>query len=81
MPDQKQIFILGCRNPLIERGQIMKTKIATIMTAMVLFGTIPVQAENKVFTESGEIVDGDIWNMIFIYNDDTIVDMSGGMCD
>ena len=59
----------------------MKTKIATIMALIMLFGAIPVQAENKVFTESGEIVDGDVWNMVDIYNDDTVVDMSGGMCD
>ena len=52
-----------------------------LITAILSLGTIPAQAEDKVFTESGEIVDGDVWVLVDIYNDDTIVDMSGGMCD
>jgi hypothetical protein len=39
------------------------------------------RAEDKVFAESGMIVDGEIWDYVNIFNDDTVVDMSGGIVD
>lgn len=56
-------------------------KITMLSVAILLLSTRQVLADNKIFTESGQIVDGDIWVMVDIYNDDTVVDMTGGMCD
>jgi len=33
------------------------------------------------FTSSGQILDGDEWGNVYIYGDDTVVDMSGGNVD
>lgn len=47
-----------------------------IILIMVLFGTCQVQAyEDKDFTSSGTINDGEYWGNVNIYGDDTIVDM------
>ena len=61
------------------KSQLLVT--LALIAATLLLGAIPAQAENKIFNESGVIIDGDVWNMVDIYNDDTVVDMSGGMCD
>lgn len=58
----------------------MKVKILTILIMLV----VPCQLQaypDKDFYSSGEINDGDYWNNVFIYNDDTIVDMLGGDVD
>jgi hypothetical protein len=36
---------------------------------------------DKIFTSSGQILTGEEWANVFIYNDDTIVDMLGGLVD
>jgi hypothetical protein len=61
----------------------MKTKIVLMITIglIVFLSSITFAADNKDFYESGQIVDGEVWNMVNIYNDGTVVDMSGGMCD
>ncbi len=61
----------------------MKTKIVLMITIglIVFLSSITFAADNKDFYESGQIVDGEVWNMVNIYNDDTVVDMSGGLCD
>jgi hypothetical protein len=59
----------------------MKTKVITILAAAVIicFTTSELTAvEDKTFTSSGQILDGEVWNNVSIYNDDTIVDMLGG---
>jgi len=61
------------------KSQLLVT--LALIAVILSLGTIPAQATNKVFTESGEIIDGDEWVLVDIYNDDTVVDMSGGMCD
>ena len=66
-----------------ERKVIMKVKIlVTVAAGMMLMACeTAVAAEDKVFTSSGQIVDGEEWNNVSIYNDDTIVDMLGGLVD
>jgi hypothetical protein len=65
----------------VERRPIMKTKAITILAAVILSFTaaklyaVPV---DKIFTSSGQILDGEEWNNVSIYNDETIVDMLGG---
>jgi len=62
----------------------MKTKIITILAlAQILcFTASELSAlEDKIFTSSGQILDGEEWNNVHIYNDDTIVDMLGGLVD
>jgi len=59
----------------------MKTKIIAILaTAVILSFTASelTAVEDKIFTSSGQILDGEEWNNVSIYNDDTIVDMLGG---
>jgi len=62
----------------------MKTKIITILAlAQILCFTASelLALEDKIFTSSGQILDGEEWNNVHIYNDDTIVDMLGGLVD
>ncbi|MHC4625135.1 MAG: PEP-CTERM sorting domain-containing protein [Planctomycetota bacterium] len=61
----------------------MKTKIYVIMTGVVLLGAWSAQAvlTDKTFTSSGQILPGEEWGNVYIYNDDTIVDMLGGSAD
>jgi hypothetical protein len=40
-----------------------------------------VAAENKTFYSSGQIVEGEQWNVVKIYGDSTIVEMLGGLVD
>lgn len=58
----------------------MKTRICVIISAVILFaagqaGAVP---DDKIFTSSGQILPGEEWNLVYIYNDDTVVDMLGG---
>lgn len=62
----------------------MKTRICLIIAAILVLIPGPhLQAVtvNKTFTSSGQILPGEEWNMVSIYNDDTIVDMLGGLVD
>jgi len=58
----------------------MKKAILIILTVLVvLAGAYPVQAyPDKDFSSSGQINDGEYWNNVNIYGDDTVVDMFGG---
>ncbi len=62
-----------------------KTKIIAIVAATVILSFTAAQLyavpENKIFTSSGQILDGEEWNNVSIYNDATIVDMLGGNVD
>ena len=58
-----------------------RLQISVILTMVLAMSVCNVFAENKVFTESGEILDGEVWDLVDIYNDDTVVDMSGGSVD
>jgi hypothetical protein len=55
----------------------MKTKIITILAATLLAGIYPAQADTVWFTGHHEILDGDAYGEIYIYNDVT-VDILGG---
>jgi len=61
----------------------MKTKIITILAVSIISFTTPelTAVEDKIFTSSGQILPGEEWNNVYIYNDDTIVDMLGGDVD
>jgi len=37
--------------------------------------------DDKIFTSSGQILPGEEWDIVNIYNDDTVVDMLGGSAD
>lgn len=56
-------------------------KILTILAVVLFAGTGLYAAPNKVFTSSGYILPGEVWNTVSIYNDDTVVTMLGGMAD
>jgi hypothetical protein len=66
-----------------KRRRIMKTKTYVIMTGVLLLAACSAQAvlDEKIFTSSGQILPGEEWNDVFIYNDDTIVDMLGGFVE
>ena len=58
----------------------MKTQILLLVSVVfILSGNV--FAESIVFTESGQILDGEVWDFVDIYNDDTVVDMLGGLAD
>jgi len=61
----------------------MKTKICVIITGVLLFTATRLAAvpEDKIFTSSGQILPGEEWGNVYIYNDYTIVDMLGGNVD
>lgn len=59
----------------------MRTVIIIITIAVLAMGVCNVHAESIVFTESGQILEGEMWDFVDIYNDDTVVDMSGGFAD
>jgi hypothetical protein len=57
-------------------------KILTIVGAVLLFTTSQTHAAlNKDFTTSGHILPGEELNSVGIYNDDTVVNMLGGLVD
>ena len=56
-------------------------KITVMLVTIMMFGASDVRAESIVFTESGEILEGEVWDMVDIFGDETIVDMSGGIAD
>ena len=58
-----------------------RIKISAVLTMVLAMSVCTFGAENKVFTESGEILEGEVWNMVDIFGDDTIVDMFGGSAD
>jgi hypothetical protein len=62
----------------------MKTKVITIVAsaAILCFTASELTAvEDKIFTSSGQILPPEEWSNVYIYNDDTIVDMFGGLVD
>jgi len=59
----------------------MKTKIVILISLIILLGACPAHGENITFTSSGQILPGEEWDNVYIYNDDTIVDMLGGSAD
>lgn len=59
----------------------MKKVVAIIIMVLLVTGVCNVHAESIVFTESGQILEGEVWDFVDIYNDDTVVDMFGGVAD
>ena len=60
----------------------MKTKLLLLIAVIVLLTGGQADAlPDKIFTSSGQILPGEEWNLVYIYNDDTIVDMLGGSAD
>jgi len=61
----------------------VETKIYLIISMAVLIWACPARAvlDDKIFTSSGQILPGEEWNLVYIYNDDTVVDMLGGSAD
>jgi hypothetical protein len=61
----------------------MKTKVWVIISAVVLLAAWPAQGVllDKTFTSSGQILPGEEWNSVYVYNDDTVVDMLGGFVE
>ena len=58
----------------------MKTQIL-LLVLIVFMPPGNVFSESIVFTESGQILEGEMWEFVDIYNDDTVVDMLGGLAD
>jgi len=58
----------------------MKTSLLLFIAVIVVLASTELEAvpEDKIFTSSGQILPGEEWNNVYIYNDDTIVDMLGG---
>jgi len=61
----------------------VETKIYLIISMAVLVWVCPARGvlDDKIFTSSGQIVAGEEWDIVNIYNDDTVVDMLGGSAD
>ena len=62
----------------------MRTAIITIGLAVLLLGGPAIAVENKDFYSDGNIMPGEQWNIVNIYDtppDYTTVDMSGGLVD
>ena len=59
----------------------MKKQAVFVLAAAMLLGAAKVQAVNITFTTSGVIDQNDVYDNVYIYNDDTIVDMLGGDVD
>ncbi|MHC4478553.1 MAG: PEP-CTERM sorting domain-containing protein [Planctomycetota bacterium] len=60
----------------------MKTKLSVGVILLVLVTCGQAYAVgDKIFTSSGQILPGEEWNNVSIYNDDTVVDMLGGNVD
>lgn len=53
-----------------------------VMVLLLLgMGTLVLAAGSKTFNSSGQILDGEEWTGVYIYGDDTVVDMFGGFVD
>ncbi len=61
----------------------METKNYLIIWMAVLVWVCPAQGvlDEKTFTSSGQILPGEEWNSVYVYNDDTVVDMLGGFVE
>lgn len=56
----------------------MRTAIITIGLVILLMSGSASALNNKYFYSSGQIVSGETWDGVLVYNDNTIVDMLGG---
>jgi hypothetical protein len=59
----------------------MKAVIITIGLVVLLISGSSSAAEDKYFYSSGQILPGETWGNVYVYNDNTIVDMLGGQID
>jgi hypothetical protein len=60
----------------------MRGEIALIIAFVAVCAASEVLAVgDKAFTSSGQILPGEEWNIVSVYNDDTVVDMLGGLVD
>lgn len=60
---------------------MFRNKLFVIIAGVILLSASQLYAEDKIFTSSGQILPGEKWNNVYIYNDDTVVDMFGGLVD
>jgi hypothetical protein len=56
----------------------MRRAILTICFMVLIFSSSAIAAENKYFYSSGQILTGEQWENVYVYNDSTVVDMLGG---
>jgi len=68
------------RKQQIMKGEKMRRVILTILI-LLFFGACSVWAEDITFTTSGTIDDNDIYDNVYVENDGTVVDMTGGLID
>jgi hypothetical protein len=59
----------------------MNTRLAKIIFAILLLLPVCANATDITFTSSGSIVDGNVFVKVYVENDGTIVNMSGGQLD
>ena len=60
----------------MKKGLTKTMRKIILIVLVVLAGVCPVQAyPDKVFTSSGQINDGENWDNVNVYGDDTVVDM------
>jgi hypothetical protein len=59
----------------------MRKVIITIGFMVLAINSFAIAAENKYFYSSGQILQGESWNNVYVQNDNTIVDMLGGQVD
>jgi len=59
----------------------MKTKLSIIVAVIIFTGNGLYAVPDKIFTSSGYIFPGEEYGIVRIYNDDTVVNMLGGMAD
>ena len=58
----------------------MRRVILTIaFTVLIVSGLT--KAADKYFYSSGQILPGETWDSVFVYNDGTTIDMTGGLID
>lgn len=60
---------------------MFRKKLLKILAVVLFAGNGLYAVPNKIFTSSGYIFPGEVWNTVSIYNDDTVVTMLGGMSD
>jgi hypothetical protein len=60
---------------------MFRKKVLTILAVVLFAGNGLYAVPDKIFTSSGQILLGEEWSNVYIYNDDTIVDMLGGLVD
>jgi len=56
----------------------MRRVFAAIGFSVLIFSSFSIAAGDRYFYESGKILPGEEWSCVYVYNNSTIVDMTGG---